>query len=667
MSKKTYSPVQFEGFCTLAQYAQCYGVQYQYVRRLEKQYRRLYTDLVKRRNELYARTKVDIMGPSVFSYKCTDERGVNREFLIPRWAVRLMTIALNKCKPVPMDSARHEMVHGKREYSGAYVQCHQDYITFTVHLLTPLIRLRIQSEEFRIRGRSVRVYAGSRQVGHRGTERLFGESDVEDIIDKAILTVFCPLIARTIPIRGIGHGVCVMERCTVEMYNCTREERCTLHYKTYDHKVGAIHSNSVYGWMLKFTDSMTGEVVRAFTDSPSRCEYLMSLTGCTGVIAEQFVATDVNGEILDTTNPVMYECTEPIDFPEFIADSIGPYNSERAFNSVLVGTIRQHYRVLNRRSDHEDALISEHKKNRDKRTVDKKELPLYELLKNKVATVDCTGVTDILDELIDSEQMTTDQAAVCEVELMTGEELRLLYGHIHPAHHRQYAAFMDARTVGGAEDREWTPGQYWRFRRQFLAKLRHDAKMLDERPAKVKRTPVPLVRIVRQLPLWKRERKLDKRTAYEVLNDAVNLYGVNRSVPKYSVSDKPAARESYWMADRNGELMYIPAHHPPQVYKETVGGYYRPLDYGTPEVITEPVYTGEKVSVPSAVRGFTGHVFTSEVMVNALVKRTDEELHELQNNERVRKYSEYKTVQVAVPCWESTSGQMYIEQNHDDC
>lgn len=437
-----------------------------------------------------------------------------------------MAIALNKCKPVPLTSARHEMVHGKREYSGAYVQAHQDYITFAVQLLTPLIRLRIQSEEFRIRGRMVRVYAGSRQVGHRGTERLFGESDISDIIDKTVLTVFCPLISRTIPIRGVGQGVCVMERCTVYKRECVRTE------KYLDHTDGKLYTHTLHGWMVVFTDCTTGEVVQTFTQSPSRLDYLIGLTGCTGIIADRFIAVDAKGEQLDTTNPVLYESTEPTDNPEFIADSIGSYNHERAFNSVLVGTIRQHYRVLNRRSDHEDALIAEHKKNRNNRTHGE-ELPLYELLKNKVATVQCTEVTDILDELIGDGQLTTDQAAICEVEMMTAEELRTLYGHIHPAHHRQYQAFMDARTVNGGSDREWTPAQYWKFRRTFLAKLKMEAGMIKAGTTKVKRTPVPLFRNLRMLPLWKRERKLEKRTAYEVLNDAVNLYGVNRTVPQY--------------------------------------------------------------------------------------------------------------------------------------
>jgi len=73
------------------------------------------------------------------------------------------------------------------------------------------------------------------------------------------------------------------------------------------------------------------------------------------------------------------------------------------------------------------------------------------------------------------------------------------------------------------------------------------------------------------------------------------------------------------------------------------------------------------VELPLGVRQFTGDVFSSEVMVKALVKRTPEELSVFQLTEtvRVRKYSEYKTVQVAIPCWESSSGQLYIEQNHD--
>ena len=57
----------------------------------------------------------------------------------------------------------------------------------------------------------------------------------------------------------------------------------------------------------------------------------------------------------------------------------------------------------------------------------------------------------------------------------------------------------------------------------------------------------------------------------------------------------------------------------------------------------------------------------SEIQVRGLVKRTSEEIDALDKDPRVLKYSEYKTVHVDIPVWESTDGRMYIEQNHDDC
>jgi len=69
--------------------------------------------------------------------------------------------------------------------------------------------------------------------------------------------------------------------------------------------------------------------------------------------------------------------------------------------------------------------------------------------------------------------------------------------------------------------------------------------------------------------------------------------------------------------------------------------------------------------VPRALPS-TGIWYNDEVVVTGMAKRTVAEIEELDNNPRVRKYSEYKAVHVAIPCWKSTDGQVYIEQNHDD-
>lgn len=77
------------------------------------------------------------------------------------------------------------------------------------------------------------------------------------------------------------------------------------------------------------------------------------------------------------------------------------------------------------------------------------------------------------------------------------------------------------------------------------------------------------------------------------------------------------------------------------------------------KVDTNPLY------VPRALPS-TGIWYNDEVVITGMAKRTAAEIEELDNNPRVRKYSEYKAVHVTIPCWKSTDGQVYIEQNHDD-
>lgn len=526
---------QFRGFSTIAHFARCMGVQWQYIRRLEKQYRRAYVQLLK---DVQENSELQLMGPGVFTYDTTDyadAQGENFRFIIPRWAVRLLSVALWKCKPVPMNSARHEMAHGRSVYSGSYSECHSAYIDFCVRLLTPSIKMRIDSEEYRIRGRLTREYAGSRQVGHRSTERLFSESDISDIIDKTILTVFCPLIVRTVPIRGIGTGLCVMERCTVQSAGLTSRR-----YPKMDHRRNKVEMYTEHGYMVKFTDLMTGETVQAFTEELSRRDQMLSFKSCTGVLAEKLQSFDDNPE----GNPALYEHPEYNDVPEFSTDTVWPMYTERAFSATLVGIIRQHYRVLNRRTNHEEFLIAEHKKNRDARKCSGRELTLFEILQSKAGIMHSENEPSrdhlfrMLDYLVEVGQLNSHEAAIIEAELIPDNELIELYGQTsteHPLHFKRYEAFRDICTAQGQEIKILSPANFWKHRRTLFAKLRAELNK-DEAQKVVKRTPVPLAKVVRRLPLWKIERKMDKRTAadkIEAMVDAVQPCNMYNTLPHY--------------------------------------------------------------------------------------------------------------------------------------
>jgi hypothetical protein len=655
---KSYDVVPFSGFSSICFMMECYNVQYQYIRRIEKQYRRLYTDLLKRR-EVVIRTggQIDPMGPAVFLYRCADQQGVLREFVIPRWAVRLLSTALAKCKPVPLDSVRNEFGHGRRTYSGAYVQCHQDYITFVQVLVTPLIELRIRNEEFRIRGRMVREYAGSRQVGHTGRERLFSDSDITDIVDKTMLMVYTPLLVRTVPLRGVGYGIGVMERCTVTMIDAVRT------YRRYDIKRDLYRNDSEQGYMCTFTDQMTGEAVQAFTQSFSQAEYFCTMKGCTGTIGDvEAFMTEPEDKSPVNGNPALYES---VDSGEFNPDSIIPFRAERVFNSVLIGMIRTQFRSLYRRTDNEDKMISEHKKKRDMRRSSVNEIPLYALLSAKVAGVDGhTSVHELIDKLVQDGQLSTHEAAVCEVELMPTDELRSLYG---PTDDRdgidsrfwKYEAFMDAcsrmikPTVASILTGEKvdipSPRRYYRLRKSFLHKIAQ-AYSGAEKPKGIKRTPVPLVKNVRPLPLWKRERKLDKRSPDQVISDSLNC-GVNRTTPQYNLSDVQAS--SLAIHRRMMELVkarsvYIPSYiADAPIPAAPVNLYITPV----PHCIDEQ-YETRRAGV---VRAFTGRLLTT---VGEDRRPEDRTVHLFKDEielhlEREDQYGKPVQVEVYIPVWKT--------------
>ena len=648
---KVYSVVPFSGFSSIAFMMECYGVQYQYVRRIEKQYRRLYIDLLKRREEVI-RTggQIDPMGPAVFLYKCADVEGTLREFVIPRWAVRLLSTALAKCKPVPLSAVRNEFGHGRRTYSGAYVQCHQDYITFVQVLVTPLIELRIRGEEFRIRGRMVREYAGSRQVGHTGRERLFSDSDITDIVDKTMLMVYTPLLVRTVPLRGVGYGIGVMERCTVSMQDAARS------YRRYDVQRDLYRNDTEQGYICTFTDQMTGESVQAFTQSYSQAEYFCTMKGCTGTIGdvEAFMSDDdspVNG------NPALYEHT---DSGEFNPDSIIPFRAERVFNSVLIGMIRTQFRSLHRRTDREDKMISEHKKKRDMRRSNSTDVPLYALLSAKVAGVDGhTSVYELIDKLVQDGQLSTHEAAVCEVELMPTDELKALYGPTGAnldSRFWKYEAFMDACSrlikptaadlFNGKDVDIPSPRTYYRLRQSFLHKIAQTFSGA-EKPKGVKRTPVPLVRNVRPLPLWKRERKLDKRSPDQVISDSLNC-GVNRTTPQYNLSDVQAS--SLAIHRRMMELVKARSVYVP----EYISNEPIPAAPVNPSIIPIPHCIDEQYVIRRAgvVRAFTGRLLTTVGDEN--YRREDHTVHLFKGEVEVTvQVNEVDTVQVYIPVWKT--------------
>jgi len=540
---KTYAVQVFSGFKTIRQFAQCTGVHGNYIRRVERQYRRLYVQFLKRRDELLSTGGADIMGPAVFSYKCTrrNDATVHIEFQIPRWAVRLLTTALYKCKPVPLSSVRDEVGHGRGAYSGAYSDVQAAYIDFVAKVCTPLIELRIRSEEQSYRGREVRQYAGSRQIGHRSRERMFSACDVLDIIDKTILTVFTPLIIRTVPVRGIGSGLLVMDKCTVTIEDHSYTEN------VYDVKTDRYDSTLRHGYRGIFTNTLTGEQFFSFTESAVQAEKWRVMTACTAVIDTELMYREYSSEngqwewlskdspVLASNNqhdtprlygnPALYDNvdSEYTECNSLIADSVVPMSPERAFNSVLVGTIRTHYRSMSRRTDKQAEFETEHYDRRKARK-SVQEFPVY----------------DYIEAARESGLFTDDQLNICTVEVAAPSDLELAYPNMR-AHERKYSKFCDLRIIGKTAEqimdlRTVSPKQFWRLRRDTLVQLKQVFAAEQGTDMPVKRTPVPLVKNVRPLPLWKKERKMDKRSPDRVIQDSLNC-GVDRRTVAYGLSE----------------------------------------------------------------------------------------------------------------------------------
>jgi hypothetical protein len=361
-------------------------------------------------------------------------------------------------------------------------------------------------------------------------------------------------------------------------------------------------------------------------------------------------------------NPALYES---VDSGEFNPDSIIPFRAERVFNSVLIGMIRTQFRSLYRRTDNEDKMISEHKKKRDMRRSSVNEIPLYALLSAKVAGVDGhTSVHELIDKLVQDGQLSTHEAAVCEVELMPTDELRSLYGPTDvrdgiDSRFWKYEAFMDAcsrmikPTVASILTGEKvdipSPRRYYRLRKSFLHKIAQ-AYSGAEKPKGIKRTPVPLVKNVRPLPLWKRERKLDKRSPDQVISDSLNC-GVNRTTPQYNLSDVQAS--SLAIHRRMMELVkarsvYIPSYiADAPIPAAPVNLYITPV----PHCIDEQ-YETRRAGV---VRAFTGRLLTT---VGEDRRPEDRTVHLFKDEielhlEREDQYGKPVQVEVYIPVWKT--------------
>jgi len=539
---KTFSVEAFIGFEQLAKIAECTGVQDSDVDALYEQWMVEHRLFLERRDELLSSSdgKNDIMNGSVFTYTLTDEKRIPRKFNIPRWAVRVFIQCLVHCKPVPVSGIRNEFVHGDCEYSGAYTTAEQAFIKLAVLISEPVIRQKVYGEESRIRGRDgVRVYAGSRQVGHKGSERLFSDSDITDIVDKVTLIVFCPLIVRTVPIQGRGAGYVVFEHCTTEQCESEWEERVM------DKRSWKMQSVQRHGWTITFTDMLTGEKMSTNTDSHSRAVQLYEMSGIMGTVSTELAYTDDNdsGELL---NPALYGYT-PVS-GELDSDSIVQFKHGRVFSSVLVGTIRTHFRAVYRRAIQDDAvgLITEHRKARAmRRTVN--ELQLFEI--REQAKVD--------------NSLNKYELDILTVELYTDDELKAVRLYTLERD-RKWMAFCDERMNSTGEMFTVSRATYFRHRATLLKKLQTLYGSTEEKSGE--RVLRPFEETTKPTPLY--ELSVDKRTFPEVLAESF-AYGVDRSTPFL-----PSANPIHWS---NGYCCQLV-----QEYRRSRDGQFqRSANYGT--------------------------------------------------------------------------------------
>lgn len=660
----TSSSVQeFVGFETIAHFASCVGVHPDDIAQVDALYAEEFGAFLERRDELLKSSggKNDLLSGSTFEFKWMDPLTcVHESAHIPRYAVRTLVTALYKAKPVPLHEVRQEFAHGRCSYMGAYSPDAQKYIEFAMKVCDPLVRLRIFSEESRIRARDgVRVYAGSRQVGHTGRERLFSESDILDILDKTMLIVFCPLIARTIPLQGIGTGYAVFEQCTNKVVVGKRKRR------TYNVHTEVLEQHQDEGYWVLFTDELTGERVCTFTESENRADELHQMSGIMGVVDSEL--RPEKQEHLKFGNPVLYADYEPEmgngKMPTLVVDSIVPYRPDRVFSSVLVGAIRTHFRSLTRRTDREDELITEHAKKRERRQHDERELPLWEVL-------------EYYKEQLDLNDFECD---MLQAEICTEDELKQWFPGIERGDHRRVQIFRQLREERTGELCKVGRTKYYEALgklRTKLAQFSAEGKFTQDRKGNIRvvgesgelaeRQPSEYTLNAQPIPQWRLHR--DRRTFQEVLDQMFGC-GVERRVPTY-----PLAQPGFWNRHNFPVCDLLKKHR--LAHRGPIGYGQRATSAGGTQDTSFELLESENVQerfagrLPpkSALCPEAGTVVVQEntIMVRATARRTLEECRKMEATPGVRKYTEYKTVWVEVPCWTNAQGDVWLEQNHDD-
>lgn len=310
------------------------------------------------------------------------------QMAVPNWAVRLIIDTLATIMPQPVHLIRNAAVHATPEQ--AMDENIHALLRVAMLFCTPIGRRKIANFEGLITGRTFsREMYRSSDMGQHG--RLFSDSDITDILNRAFLITFQPLFIRTVPITDRGLGRLVLTNCTATVEQCkhvmeenhsfrsavqtemrllrrlhdplcSEKRRAKIQaqlehlYTMTDEQAAYIppttKRNNRTVFRILFTCNDTGEQYETFTRHIGKAERLSRLTSLSGEVI-RIPETKVSEGLFGRT---------VTQIPgEVRVKTVRPYRVQGRYFSALSMCIQGLHRYLHRRPEDADPIITEHR------------------------------------------------------------------------------------------------------------------------------------------------------------------------------------------------------------------------------------------------------------------------------------------------------------------
>jgi hypothetical protein len=544
---------------------------------------------------------------------------VDKVCAVPNASVRAFISVLTENMPQPtVQAIRDQVVHGQG-VEPLYTQEMSSVLAFTIWWTTPYTERKIRAfENERVGMVSGRTLHRTTDIGQQG--RLFSESDISDLVNRTILMAFCPVICRAVPVTDKGTGFLVLNKCTAKMEVgecqmmatrnkstlCGREETLKRRFKKY--------RCTEEQWLAANTTERRKLItVQMYNQAMAELPSMFSI--------ENRERRQKHSEGMRTRKGwwVVYTCSET----------------------------GQKFRVFTQSLSRAERLCS------------------------------YTGITAALQGSVLDENTAglfgtgQEQAVVLESTSVTrytphGVYFKTLKFMIYTIYEYLFRRSIDIDSSGCLNDHRTTKMARKNYAVDFSL---HELWEQMEYGRKFTNEQADIIDVELTLPENLPQAKSGYRRTAMYRDLVYKRTGHECTISRWDY-EKLKERvfselKAIWEADTAVQPVA-----PVQMFNGG-GLFYRPSNCHVDGVypVTAQNYTDDQtiVVIPPAVLAFGGNVYTEEIEVSGLVKRTAEEIELLDRNPAVRKYSNYKTVHVAIPCWRSVDGDhLYIEQNHDD-